>query len=193
MSHTPEMAADVRSTAARIKKIFAEHKREKTGKPYRPAARFASAEFWTKAAEICNSVGADPYSFVRATFLYNTVPGGPFPQQIASKAGARWYEDYAKLYKAKHGDNAYANEVRNTFSGVVRAMRSHPRQADFLRDPAADIPDFVRLLLLPSDPVIRKQFGRSGRDEIMSNQHLMDALEHIGFKWEKMEALFKTL
>jgi hypothetical protein len=180
---------DFENLAVELQDLFATGKREQSGQPYRPHARFRNPQIWRAAAELCASVQADPFSFVRAAFLYCSIPGGPFPQNMATKAAVRWYEEYQKLQVKGQGGDPFAAEVSSLIRHALRQLphrRFHATVSDFLLDDMFTrldvIPAFIRLIILPHDTRLRTKFGLLAKQEVLGNPRLLELLQQQ--KWD---------
>lgn len=170
---------------------------EQQGKAYRPHERFRKYELWIAAAEMCNSMNADPYDFVRAAFHFCTVPGGPFPHMLCGNAIRRWYQEYrrAATEVGKDApDEVFKTEISYLFREIGRRMvRSKQRPKDFLLDdamlPLHLAPAFCRVLILPKDPDVMRMFGKKARSEIIGNQKLLNVLNELGMDLSWLERL----
>lgn len=80
-----ENSTIIKRLAIEIKKVFIKKKTEEAGRPYKLAPRFNQWETWKKIAENCEKLKVTPEQFVEAAFQYNNVPGGPFPNTLASE------------------------------------------------------------------------------------------------------------
>lgn len=193
-----KIQADVANVAEKLKRLFAEAKTEKEGRRYNPHARFKKPEIWRAAAEKCIGIGADPYSFVRAAFLYCTVPGGPFPQNMCTAAATRWYHEYQKSICGDHPEgDVYQAEIKGLISqSLVQGMQSGRRLRDFLLDdsfpPLDSVPAFVRVVLLPRDEMVFQKFGKMAYQEVMGNQRLLDVLRNLGHSLDFVERVKAT-
>ncbi len=179
--------ADLEMTAAELKKYFNKAKREKHGKPYHPSEKFRRPEFWLAAAENCIQAGADPYSYVRALFLYTTTPGGPYPNQLPSNHAVKCYQQYRRLHGVDdHSQqDMYTQEIKHVIRDCfIRAMQQPRRLRDFLLDDALGldvIPAFVRVLLLPNDRSVVERWRHEAYLELKPNQKLMDVLVELKY------------
>lgn len=192
----PKISAEVSATAGLIKKHFYAAKTEQRadGKRYNPAERFRDSAAWEAAGELCNQLSADPYDFVRAAFLYCTVPGGPFPVNMTGSAAKRWYQQWRRLNvkKGYEGEDPYAREIMQLLRETTRlALVSQRNISDFLLDeymlPLHICPAFVRVLLLSKDPQVMEAFGRLARAEIVGNQKLLNTIQALGVDLTWME------
>lgn len=185
-----DLEIDIERTAEELRKQFVAFKREQLGKKYTLHPRFRALELWIAAAEHCQFVQADPYDFVRAAFLYCPVTGGPFPQQLATQAGVKWYKQYAQLVTDRSGKRPASilkEELLRLLQEIGRQMCNNIREGksprQFLLDtynlPLYAAPAFARVLLLPKDPDIIKEFGKKARSEIMSNPKLLALLQEM--------------
>lgn len=132
---------------------------------------------------------------MEAAFFYCSVPGGPFPQNLASRAMDRWYGEYLRVSGANtnplgEGETLYGRKVMTTIcSGlntVTRMARvNHRRIRDILLDDYSmniDLcPPYVRVLLLPKDPAITAKWGAKARSEILGNPRLLKTLQELKF------------
>lgn len=190
-----ELDPDLDSLANRLKKAFAEAKTEQQGKKYKPAERFKNMAVWYGVARKCLDLEADPDDFIEAAFLYCSVPGGPFPQNLASRAMDRWYGEALKISSAnteplKPGETLYSRKVAATISsGLSMALRLSKANNRRLRDILLDdfmlsldlCPAYIRVLLLSKDPAIADKWGAKARSEIMSNPRLLKTLNGSTF------------
>jgi hypothetical protein len=182
----PEYMAEQGVVAELLKKYFNAAKSEQQGKPYRPHPRYRRIEIWLAAADIAIEMKADPYDFIKAAFLFCTVPGGPYPQNLAANCARRWYSIYRQsaVKNGKFPDSIFKDEITNTIQALARQMMtSGKRPRDFLLDTfltKEDVaPAFTRVLLLSKDPDILAKFGRKARSEIVGNQKLLTILQEL--------------
>jgi hypothetical protein len=182
-----ELDPDLDSLANRLKKAFAESKTEQHGKKYKPADRFKNMAVWYGVARKCLELNADPEDFIEAAFMYCSVPGGPFPQNLASRAMDRWYGEMTKSTGGdlKPGETVYSRRLGRLITDtMVSAMRlsklHHKRLQEILLDDSLltlDLcPAHIRVLLLSKDPAIVAKWGAKARSEIMSNPRLLKTL-----------------
>jgi hypothetical protein len=176
--------SDVDCIAQNIRRYFVEGKTQQYGKPYRPQAKFNQPERWHAAAEICIDLKADPYSFVRSAFLYNTVPGGPFYTQLCGNAIRKWFAAYKQLNSVKEGEDVYAKEIEELIRacGVTAIQMAHlhnkPREQIFVEDllmPEHQMPAWVRCVLYPT-PKVLSTWGNAAYTEILGNSRLYSVL-----------------
>lgn len=189
-----ELDPDLDGLANRLKKAFAEAKTEQQGKKYRPAERFKSMHVWYGVARKCLALNADPDDFIQAAFDYCSVPGGPYPQNLASRAMDRWYAEFARplggAETLKPGESLYgrrlASVIQSNFTSVLRLSHANKKRIrDILLDdsvlPTDLCPSFIRVLLLPKDPDVVAKWGAKARSEIMSNPRLLKTLSGSTF------------
>ena len=180
---------DLDGLANRLKKAFAEAKTEQQGKKYKAADRFKAMHVWYGVARKCLELNADPEDFIEAAFAYCSVPGGPYPQNLASRAMDRWYGEALKVNGGNTtlgpGETLYgrrlAGIIQTNFMAAMRlSSANHKRIRDILLDdlmlPLDLCPSYVRVLLLPKDPAIVARWGAKARSEIMSNPRLLKTL-----------------
>ena len=178
-----------------IKRCFSEAKRQQLGKSYSPAPRFNKPEDWYAAAEVCAELEANAANFVRAAFMFNNVPGGPFPKQLAGNAIRRWYNQYRTQAGAdgKAGDDVDDQELRGMFKHATLCMLSQikMRPRDFLLSEytvrPAVVPAFVRVLLFPKDAAMLEKWGRLAHEELDSNPQALAAVKRLGYDISNIE------
>lgn len=173
-----------------LKKGFADHKSVQIGKRYAPADRFKSMHIWYGAARKCVELEADPEDFLQAAFQQCSIPGGPYPQNLASRAMDRWYKEYKWLLAADYGELPPGETVyglrrkRLIQEAFLVAWQMSRRGGKTLSSVLLDdygmslalYPAFVRVLLLPKDPAVMAKWGSLARAEIMSNPQLLKFL-----------------
>ena len=173
--------------ASKIREYFFAGKKDRQdGKSYKPSKKFLNPEIWVVAAEICIELKADPYSFVRAAFLYNSVSGGPYPHQLTGNAIRHWYAHYKKTVNAPEGVDVYECEVQSliTYSATLALRMATSNNETLVSVMLSDfwlkldvVPAFVRVVLVPNDSAIYKKWGRLAYREIMCNQRLLCILQ----------------
>jgi len=188
------MDQDIRSDADSIGQIirrhFVEGKSQQIGKKYSFQKKYNSPDFWRVAAQICIEINADPFSFVRSAFLFCSIPGGPFPNQLCGNAIRKWFQSYQKLNAKPGVADVYEAEilswiqtsyflVRNIAAANNLTFRDVLTTEIFVR--TDNVPPFVRLLLLPNDPENIKMWGRAAYYEVMGNPKLLSILENKGY------------
>lgn len=184
------MNPDVSNTATEIKKYFYEFKRTQLSKPYSPADRYRRPEIWQAAAEKCIQLKADPYTFIRAAFMFNNVPGGPFPHQMAGQGAANWYSKFCHLHGAdgKTELEVMEQEVKSAMINGLRIVASQQTKpwTVFLTDDFAvrldTVPAWVRVFLLPHSKEIMAKWGRVASQELTSSPHLLETVQKLGYK-----------
>jgi len=194
---TEPINPDEHNLAAELKKLFARMKTEQLGQSYKPAARFQKPALWIAAAKKCLELEADPFDFLRATFLYCSIPGGPYPQQLATNAAVRWYRQYSKSVIKGESDTLYNSEIQGLICSAINNLLaiSHGQgktswqillDDNLLPDYVA--PAFVRVLLRPLDPAMLEKYGRTARLEILSSPRLLRTLKelHYDLTWMDM-------
>ena len=189
------MVPEIFNTGQEVKKAFYEAKRQQLGKAYSPSPRHNKQETWLAAGEICIELEASPFDFVRAAFMFNNVPGGPFPAQLTGGAARKWYNQYrhhmnADGMPAEEVDN---QEVKGMFQHAIMVIMTQRRMRprDFLLNDyniRLDVtPAFVRLLTFPKDPLIRERWLRPACEELNSNPHMLAAVKRLGYDVSFME------
>ena len=181
----PPIIAEVVNLAPELRKWYIAMKKDFIGKPYKPHPRFDTIKIWQAAAEKCLDLKADPFSFMRAGFIYSGMPKGPFPTHYASNAAVRWYQTYSRMYSkdGKAPEDVYAAEIKALIGDA--AMQLHTQRITNFRDYLLDehfcrldvIPAFVRIILMPSEPAVFHKWSRKAYQEIMSNPRLLDVLQ----------------
>lgn len=184
------MNPDIENTSAEIKRYFYEFKRKQYGKPYSPAERFRKPAIWTAAAEKCVELKADPFNFVRASFQFNNVPGGPFPHQLAGVAISKWYRALCRSVGATNDDvDLTEQEVKEVMArGLNLIMSQERRPVDYLLDPYGVrqdvLPAYARVFLFPKNMQILETWGRKATEELNSNPKLVDTVQRMGYSTE---------
>jgi len=184
-----ELDPDLDGLANRLKKAFAEAKTEQQGQSYRPAARFKTMHVWYGVARKCLALNADPEDLIQSAFLFCSIPGGPYPQNLASRAMDRWYGEFTRLEcgntPLKPGETLYSRRlgltIQDGFKSALQFSHVHKKRIrDILLDDLTltldACPSFVRVLLLPRDPEVVAKWGAKARSEIMSNPRLLKTL-----------------
>lgn len=182
---------EIDAIANALKKGFAERKTEQQGRKYRPAERFQNMHIWYGAARKCVELVADPDDFLDAAFTYCSIPGGPFPQNLATRAMDRWYREMLQLVSKTGEEPLPAGEtiysmnlklrVKAALHAALCASRQHGKR---LHEVLLDerwlslelYPAFIRALLLPKDPAVMAKWGSLARAEIMSRPRLLKTL-----------------
>ena len=189
------MVPEIFNTGQEVKKAFYEAKRQQLGKPYSPQGRHNKPETWLAAGELCIELQASPYDFVRAAFLFNNVPGGPFPNQLVGGGARRWYNQYRQHMNAvgMPAEEVDNQEVLGMFRHAVKCMMSQIRMRprDFLLDEyimRRDVtPAFVRVLLFPNDQQMRDRWLREACEELNSQPSILAAVKRLGYDVSFME------
>ena len=188
---------DLDGLATDLRKKFAEAKTEQMGRRYTPAERFRNMSIWYGVARKCLELHADPDDFIEAAFLFCSVPGGPFPQNLASRAMDRWYGEAGRFTSAKPlapGETLFSRRLDGKVqAGMLLAIRLAGANKIRLRDVVADdkmlrtdmCPAHVRMLLFPQDPEVAKRWRNEARAEIQTNPRLLLALKqsHYDLTW----------
>lgn len=181
-----DISPEVENVAMEIRKQFRAAKTQQTGKPYRPASRWDTEDLWHRAAEACVTAKADPASWVQAAFLYNKVPGGPFPNQLAGKAAANWYAQ-AKVAVLGEVTTEQVDLMDQAVTEAVSgAMLRHIAVGDPLKRVLMapyyhEIAAWTRVILAPGDEDILRVWGRAAYAEISKNPRLCDCLQRRGY------------
>ena len=183
------MDPDIQNTGQEIKRQFYEAKRQQLGKPYSPAPRYNDPDTWYAAGEKCVELSADPFTFVKAAFLYNTVPGGPFPSTLTGNAVVRWYNQYRQAQNAngKNATEVMDQEVKNILTHALSVAMGQVRErpTDFLCNEYSIrleiVPAFARVLLYPNHQGIREKWERLACEELNSNPRLLASVKRLGY------------
>jgi hypothetical protein len=187
-----QLDPDLDGLANQLKSFFAEAKTEQHQKKYRPAPRFNNMAIWYGVARKCLALNADPLDFIEAAFMYCSVPGGPYPQNLASRAMDRWYGELTRVTggELKPGETIAGRRLNrlmtDTMVNAQRLSRVHgKRLSEILLDDfplALDLhPAYIRVLLLSKDPAIMDRWGAKARSEIRCNPRLLKALTNSTF------------
>lgn len=176
-----------------LRRHFGRLKRQQRQSAYRPHPRFNNEELWRKAAENCANLRASPYSFVLAAFLYNTVPGGPFPQQLTGGAAIKWYLTYQKVNHAKDDEDPFLLDTQNKLLTGTQMALTHPfyGPSQALMIEANNLPAWVRLVLCPDDAAIWAGYGRIAAQELGGCPPLYDALVKLGTNVTLLKRILK--
>jgi hypothetical protein len=183
------MDPDIQNIASEIKKYFYDFKRQQIGKAYSPSERMRRPAIWAAAAELCVELKADPFAFVKAAFMFNNVPGGPYPTQITGRAADKWYRQYVQLNDAKGLTllEVTEKEVKNVMSHALQVVASQSRRSwkDLLMDAyevRQDIvPAYARIFMFPTDKDILNQWGKLATEELNSNPKLIECVQRLGY------------
>ncbi len=192
-----KVEANLDATADTLRGYFIDAKSAKSGKRHQLHARFRRPEIWLAAAELCNSLNALPYDFIKAAFMFCTVPGGPFPQSLAGGAARKWYLQYQAMGTEPGKpppDDIYKAEISRLIRDIgSMMMNSGKRPMEFLLDdymlPIHTAPAFVRVILLSKSPDILRKFGKKARSEIIGNQRLLTMLTELQMDLTWLEKL----
>lgn len=187
---------DVENMAVALRLCYCRRKAQQLGRAYSPHPRFKSSQLWLTAATLCTELEADPEAFVEAAFRYNTVPGGPFPQQIGSKAAVRWYKRHvenSKIAVAVPGQedkviSPIEQEHTMNMSHVALLALERGVKETIMDRSLWHIPDYTRVLLMPKDPEVLQRFGRSAAGQINNSPALRKLLKEKGYDLSFMEA-----
>lgn len=186
-----QLDPDLDGLANALRKKYAEAKTAQMGRRYSPAARFKSIAIWYGVARKCLELTADPDDFIEAAFLYCSIPGGPYPQNLASRAMDRWYGEMLSLVGKEplaEGETIFSRRlryvIRDTVNASLRIARANNmRLRDVLNSPTLmDVetyPSYVRLALLPKDPEVVRRWSNSARAELRINARLLKTLQAI--------------
>jgi hypothetical protein len=195
---TEPIQPDEHNLANELKRLFARMKTEQLGQLYKPAARFQKPAIWIAAARKCLELKADPFDFLRATFIYCSIPGGPYPQQLATNAAVRWYRQYSKSTVKGENETLYNLEIQGLICSAINNLLAISQgQAKTSRQILLDdnlLPDyvapaFIRVLLGPSDPAILEKYGRAARLEILSSPRLFKTLKDLHYDLTWMDTI----
>ena len=182
---------DIDGLANALRKKFAEAKTSQMGRRYSPAKRFQSIAIWYGVARKCLALNADPDDFIEAAFLYCSIPGGPYPQNLASRAMDRWYGEMLSLVGDEplaKGETIFTRRlrgmIRDTVNASLRIARANTmRLRDVLNSTTLlDVetyPPYVRMVLLPKDPEVARRWSNSARAELRINSRLLKTLQDI--------------
>lgn len=178
---------------AQIRRHFSQLKQQQRNTTYRPHARFRKPELWERAAENCAGLRANPYSFVLAAFLYNTVPGGPFPQQLTGGAAIKWYHDYQRANQAENDEDPFLCNTQSRLLTGLQMSVTHPfvGPSEALMVEANHLPAWVRLVLAPDYAPIWASYGRTAAQEIGGCPPLYDALVKLGTDRKLLDRILK--
>lgn len=175
--------ADPDYVARELQRLFYQEKRSQFKKRYTPAPRFTRHEFWLTAAEYCIGERADPYDFVRAAFQYCSVPGGPFPQMMASRASVRWYREMKQLMvnlPVFEGTTELEKETRFLFCYHFKQCTEYFQgMVKYFLDDSCDMPAYIRIMLCVHRADVWKKYGAAAQAELKASQHLIDVLRKI--------------
>jgi hypothetical protein len=182
---------DVDGLAHRLRKLYAEHKTEQMGHVYRPAPRFNSLELWYAVADKCIELNADPVDFVKSAFTYCVVPGGPFPQNMASRAMDRWYGDLTRLAPPEPESGLTSADVSlrsNMMQVSIIAMRGLMANGWTLESTLLSpyrispelCPPYMRVCLLPESQAVRDKWLADAKAELQTNPALVKSLTRLG-------------
>jgi len=180
------LSPEIENVAVEIRKQFRAAKTHQNGKPYRPASRWDSEDLWHRAAESCIASNADPASWVQSAFLYNKVPGGPFPNQLSGKAAAHWYEQ-AKVAVLGEVTTAQVDLMDQAVTEAIGgAILRHIAVGDPIKRVLMapyyhEIAAWTRLVLAPTDEDIIRTWGRAAYAETSKNPRLCDCLTRRGY------------
>lgn len=187
-----QLDPDVDGLANKLRKAFAEAKTAQQGSKYKPVDRFRKIELWYAVARKCQALKADPDDFIEAAFTFCSVPGGPYPQNLPTRAMDRWYAEFLRVHggQPKEGQSIVAYRLGNTLQECLgTAMRiaraNNKRIRDILLDETSlrlDLcPAYIRVLLLPKDQGIVAKWGAKARSEVATNPRLMQTLQASDF------------
>lgn len=187
-----QLDPDVDGLANQLRKAFAEAKTQQNGSKYRPVDRFRKIELWYAVARKCQELKADPADFIEAAFTFCSVPGGPYPQNLPTRAMDRWYSEFLRVHggKPKEGQSVVAyrlgNTIRDCFSMALQMSKANNKRIrDILLDDTSlrlDLcPAYIRVLLLPKDQGIVAKWGQKARSEVLTNPRLMETLKASDF------------
>lgn len=183
---------DLDALANDLRKMFVAAKSDQLGKSYKMHDRFRNIALWYAVAQKCKDLNADPQDFIEAAFNYCSVAGGPFPQNLATRAMDRWYKALTKVVGANLpagmtiADYRLAERVRTSLMTAMSIANANKlRLRDILLDEhmlKLDLcPAYVRVLLLPKDQGVVDKWGAKARSEIMSNPRLLKTLNGSTF------------
>jgi len=182
--------ADAHKVGQRIKRMYVDMKKSQLGKTrYTLHPRYQSEEIWDKAGEIAIELEVSPATYVEAIFEYNTVPGGPFPQQMGGKSAARWVKEYA--------DNE--GSIEESVKQRLLKMLAYHRKAWSLYEGKLTLTEvilhpayqsmFPAYLLCAAYPKkeIHDAYGKEARMYIEENPHIFPVLKSLRLctKWAR--------
>ena len=180
---------DTAKIAQLIRDNFRTAKGNQIGRPYRGHPDHDKWEIWETAADLCIESEADPVDFVSAAFALCTVPRGPFPKHMASKAATRWYSEYVTQVNnspEKLTEADYVRRTRDKINYVVSACLSMQRRTckpmlEHLADPYCRFPAWVRVLLAPGNYKMRYLYLGKAQTEISRNPVILKALQELEY------------
>ncbi len=193
-----QLDPDLDGIATKLKKAFAEAKTAQQGAKYRPHERFRKIELWYAVARKCQELKADPDDLIEAAFTFCSVPGGPYPQNLPTRAMDRWYSEFLRVHggKPKEGQTVAAYRlgarIQEAFSTTMQIAKANNRRIrDILLDETSmrlDLcPAYIRVLLLPADPGIVAKWGAKARSEVLTNPRLFETLKASTFDLSWLE------
>jgi len=181
-----DISPETENVAIEIRKQFRAAKAQQAGRPYRPGARWDTEELWHRAAEACIAAKADPASWVQSAFLYNKVPGGPFPNQLSGRAAANWYQQ-AKTVILGDGMSDQVDLMEGAVTDAINgAIMRHiavgdPLKRVLMANYYHEIEAWTRVVLAPGDEDILRAWGRAAYAEISRNPRLCECLRRRGY------------
>ena len=176
-----------------LKSSFFSRKTAKKGRPYKPHPKFTNKDLWVEVARICKRLEADPEDFLDAAFNYNSVPNGPFPNQLKGEAIERWYKEHAVSLKSKNRDNStvLGSKVDLEIKAAVKAcFTRHKREkvdpVKTLLNPIMRISPYVRIILMKNSLESMVRFGEAVHEYIKISPGLKNILKEKGLNLELM-------
>lgn len=97
----PSGPGDLDLISDRIRALYVRNRSAQLGRPFKLQSRFVqNEELWLHAAKVCLQYKLSPADLVQALFMFNQVPGGPFPNQLGGKS----IIGHAARFKSQHKD-----------------------------------------------------------------------------------------
>lgn len=180
---------EVTALATQMRTLFSKRKQRQYPK-YRLNERTRRPEFWEKSALVCREMGAHPRDWVEAAFVFNTAPGGPYPQTMHGKAIKRWYREYMEKDPAGNRVGDIPSRVKFDFevlADCIQRNNSKPIELQktleqLLIDPLNKIQPYVAVVAYPKSYVVRLKYLDRARKMIDGSVAYLDAIHDLGFK-----------
>lgn len=183
------------AVGGRIRELYIDEKSRLAGKRITVGRRQDTRTIWDKAAERCLSLKASPEAFVRACFQQCRTSVGPFPNMLGSAQAAKWFRQWASLYREDHKDEGETETEtmdRQTLSASIQSAREAmvrlhgsympiPDNLAWLANYGTSVPATARILLGYPDDEIRKRHGADAFDAFARNPNLVVAAKRMGY------------
>lgn len=172
---------ELTETATELRTLFAKRKRRSIPK-YRMSERDRRLDNWKRVAKACHAMNADPRDWVEASFMYNTVCGGPFVTALHGPKSREWYSLYIK--DNSHGESVGSIKARVKFdfsilANCIERNNNKPESeqkslAELILDPFNRISPYVAVATVVAEKEALEEESPGSYEKIIS-KYLDDA------------------